>query len=88
MSELNIGPNKPKIVRMAVTLALDRHNPQREMISRLVSDLYGCVLSREDIAISFNELLSSIDDLLLDTPDAHTVILFNDVLLFELNFEF
>lgn len=52
---------------------MDRHNPQREMISQLISDLYSGVLSQEDIARGFAELLEGIDDLRLDTPDAHNV---------------
>jgi len=54
-------------------LAMDRHNPQRELISRLISDLYSGLLSQDDIARGFDELLTSLDDIRLDTPDAHTV---------------
>lgn len=74
LSELNIGPNKHRIVRLAVMLAMDRHNAQRELTSQLVSDLYRSVFSSDDIARGFNELLSSIDDIVLDTPDAHNVM--------------
>lgn len=70
---LNIGPNRHKVVKVAVLLALDRHNPQRELISRLISDLYSCVLSQDDIARAFSELLATLDDLVLDTPDANVV---------------
>ena len=59
---------------MAVTLAMDRHNPQREMISRLISDLYNSIFTQDDVALCFNELLSGLNDLVLDTPDAHNVI--------------
>jgi len=54
-------------------LAMDRHNAQRELTSQLISDLYRTVFSSDDIALCFNELLSSIDDIVLDTPDAHNV---------------
>jgi programmed cell death protein 4 len=74
LSELNIGSNRHKIPKMAVMLAMDRHNPQRELMSQLISDLYSEVLTRNDIARGFDELLSAIDDLRLDTPDAHTLI--------------
>jgi len=73
LNQLNIGPNRHKITKLAVVLALDRHNPQRELISRLISDLYSALLSQDDIARGFAELLVSLDDLQLDTPDAHTV---------------
>jgi len=74
LSELNIGPNKHRVVRLAIMLAMDRHNAQRELTSQLISDLYRTVFSSQDIARSLSELLSSIDDIVLDTPDAHNVI--------------
>jgi len=73
LNQLNIGPNRHKITKLAVVLAMDRHNPQRELISRLISDLYSGLLTQNDIARGFDELLVSLDDLQLDTPDAHTV---------------
>jgi len=73
LSELNIGPNKHRIARLAIMLAMDRHNAQRELTSQLISDLYRSVFCSDDIAECFNELLSSIDDIVLDTPDAHNV---------------
>jgi len=73
LNQLNIGPNRHKITKLAIVLAMDRHNPQRELISRLISDLYSGLLTQNDIARGFDELLVSLDDLQLDTPDAHTV---------------
>jgi hypothetical protein len=61
------------VAKRALQLGLESHNYQRELISRLVSDLYGTVLSHEDITRAFHELLVSIDELMLDTPDAPTV---------------
>lgn len=74
LGQLNIGSNRHKIAKLAVILAMDRHNPQREMISRLISDLYSDVLSQDDIARGFDELLDGLDDIRLDTPDAHNLI--------------
>lgn len=62
---------------MAIMLAMDRHNAQREMTSRLISDLYNGVFTQTDIANCFNELLAGIDDLVLDTPEAHAVSALN-----------
>jgi len=75
LSELNIGPNKHQIVRLAIMLAMDRHNAQRELTSQLISDLYRTVFTSEDIARCLSELLSVIDDIVLDTPDARNVIM-------------
>jgi len=74
LGELNLGPNRHKVAKMAVTLAMDRHNPQREMISRLISDLYNSIFTQDDVALCFNELLSGLNDLVLDTPDAHNLL--------------
>jgi programmed cell death protein 4 len=74
LSELNIGPNKHKVAKMAIMLAMDRHNAQREMTSRLISDLYNGIFTQDDIAHCFDELLGSIDDIVLDTPDAHNLL--------------
>jgi len=73
LNQLNIGPNRHKITKLAIVLAMERHNPQRELISRLISDLYSSLLTQDDIARGFDELLVSLDDIRLDTPDAHTV---------------
>ncbi|ESO11158.1 hypothetical protein HELRODRAFT_91647 [Helobdella robusta] len=73
--DLNIGgTNGHKIVKMAIQLGLDRHNNQRELISQLISDLYNNVLSGVDISSGFDDLLNSIDDLRLDTPDAPNLL--------------
>lgn len=71
--ELNIGPNRHKITGLAVQLALDRHNPQREMTSRLISDMYGNYVSLDDMAKGFDDILQNLNDLTLDTPEAPTV---------------
>ena len=69
-----MGQNKWRIVMLAVTVALERHDPQRELTSRLISDLYGQVVSMDDMIRGFDGLLADIDDLTLDTPDAPKVI--------------
>ena len=76
MNQLNIGPNRHKIAKLAVVLAMDRHNPQRELVSQLISNLYSRLLTQDEIARGFDELLVSLDDIRLDTPDAHTVSAF------------
>jgi len=71
---LNLGSNKHRVAKLALTIALDRHNSQRELVSRLISDLYSKVLTREHIEQGFQELLQSLDDIVLDTPDAHILV--------------
>ena len=73
LNDLNIGSNKHRIMEMAVSLALERHDPQRELTSRLISDLYGQLLNRDEMMEGFHGLLSNLPDLTLDTPDAPSV---------------
>ena len=61
---------------MAVSIALDRHDPQRELTSQLLSDLTGALLTKEEVAKGFDDLLDNLNDLTLDTPDAPTVSIF------------
>jgi len=68
--DLNIGENRHRIIGSAIALAMERHDPNREMMSQLISDLYGEVLQMEDMRRGFDFLLESLPDLTLDTPEA------------------
>jgi len=72
--ELNIGSKKYQVVKLAIMMAMDRHSAQRELTSRLISDLYRSVFTQVDVAHGFDSLLAALEDLMLDTPDAHNVI--------------
>lgn len=74
LDEINLGDNSHHILVIAVTLAMERKASHREMISVLISDLYGRLLYEEDIERGFDVLLSSLPDLVLDTPTAATVL--------------
>jgi programmed cell death protein 4 len=74
LRDLNIDGQRHHIASTAVSLALDRHDPHRELTSRLISDLHGPVLSTTDLSAGFNALLDNLQDLTLDTPDAPTVL--------------
>ena len=63
------------IPEMAVSLALDRHDPHRELTSQLISDLHGRMLAKEEFARAFDTLLNNLGDLILDTPNAPVVSL-------------
>jgi len=71
---LNIGSRRWMVPALAIELALDHKPSHREMTSRLMSELYQKVISQRDIGKAFDFLLRQISDLILDTPDAPTVI--------------
>lgn len=74
LGELNFGENKNQVVYKIISVAMDHKGTQRELSSRTIADLYGTVLSQDDIMGSFDQLLRDLPDLTLDTPDAPQVL--------------
>jgi len=71
---LNIGGKRWMVPSLAIELALDHKPSHREMTSRLISELYQKVISQRDIGRAFDFLLRQLSDLILDTPDAPTIL--------------
>lgn len=71
---MNLGSLKPKVLELLINISMDHKAAHREMASVLLSDLYGKVLSMEDISKGFDEVLGSLSDLVIDTPDAPEVV--------------
>ncbi|XP_065606287.1 programmed cell death protein 4-like [Cyrtonyx montezumae] len=67
---LNLGGRRHAVPSLAVALALEGKASHRELTSRLLSDLVGRVLSPDDVARAFDEMLRDLPDLILDTPEA------------------
>lgn len=74
LEDVNCMTKKHMIPQIAIEIALDHKPSQREMTSVLISDLYGRVIKQRDIANAFDLLLKNLPDLILDTPDAPTVL--------------
>lgn len=74
LEEVNMSGNYHQIVPVLVALAFEKKSSHRELASILISDLFGKLLTSEDIQRGFNLLLNQLDDLELDTPDASTVL--------------
>lgn len=74
LEEVNLGNNYHLQLVVAVTLAMESKASHREMVSRLISELYGRLLTDEDIERGFQNLLDNLIDLHLDTPDAANVL--------------
>jgi len=71
---LNIGEKRWLVPALAIELALDHKPSHREMTSRLISEMYQKVISQRDIGRAFDFLLRQLSDLILDTPDAPTIL--------------
>lgn len=74
LDEVNISGNYHQIPVVLISLALEKKSSHRELASILISDLFVKPLTSEDIQRGFDILLSQLDDLELDTPDASTVL--------------
>ena len=74
LAEWNHKNYKHEIVHILITLAMEEHDTRRELASVLISDLYSHAINSRDIAHGFDLLLSQLDDLSLDTPDAPEVL--------------
>ncbi|KAL1122659.1 hypothetical protein AAG570_002986 [Ranatra chinensis] len=72
--EINFSKKKHMIPQLAIEIAMDHKPSHREMTSVLISDLYGHIVKQRDIATGFDILLKNLPDLILDTPDAATVL--------------
>eukprot|EP00270_Netrium_digitus_P006733 TRINITY_DN1940_c0_g2_i1.p1 TRINITY_DN1940_c0_g2~~TRINITY_DN1940_c0_g2_i1.p1 ORF type:complete len:790 (-),score=274.19 TRINITY_DN1940_c0_g2_i1:16-2385(-) len=57
-------------VRRLVTMAMDRHNREKEMASVLLSSLYGEAIPSDQIEAAFTRMLENVEDLALDIPNA------------------
>ncbi|XP_030378480.1 programmed cell death protein 4 [Scaptodrosophila lebanonensis] len=72
--EILQGPLREHITSILVEIAMDHKDSQREMTSVLISDLYGRVITGKDIEKGFNMLLANLPDLILDTPEAPSML--------------
>ncbi|XP_062851453.1 programmed cell death protein 4a [Trichomycterus rosablanca] len=71
LKDLNLGPRRAEFPLFAVCLSLESKASQRELTSRLLSDLTGKrVLNQNDMTRSFNTTLTQLPELILDTPEA------------------
>ncbi|RLN91189.1 hypothetical protein BBJ28_00003295 [Nothophytophthora sp. Chile5] len=63
-----------EVVKRAITMAMDKHDKERELVSRLLSALYLDGLTAAQIAMGFRRVLLLAEDLQLDIPTAKTML--------------
>ncbi|XP_057841956.2 MA3 DOMAIN-CONTAINING TRANSLATION REGULATORY FACTOR 4 [Cryptomeria japonica] len=61
-------------VKKLISMAMDRHDREKEMAAVLLSSLYADVIEPEQVSKGFSKLLDSADDLALDIPDAVDIL--------------
>ncbi len=74
IEELQCEEHHSELVKKAVSIRLDEHPRERELISRPLTCLHPTPLSDGDMEEGFNTLLDSLDDLTTDVPDARVSI--------------
>ncbi|KAM0949099.1 putative programmed cell death protein [Dioscorea sansibarensis] len=61
-------------VKKLVSMAMDRHDKEREMAAVLLSTIYVEVIEPSHIYLGFSKLVESSDDLYVDIPDAVDIL--------------
>ncbi|KAI3464180.1 hypothetical protein Pfo_020843 [Paulownia fortunei] len=74
LRELGSSEYHPYFIKRLVSMAMDRHNKEKEMASVLLSALYADVINAAQISQGFFMLLESADDLAVDILDAVDVL--------------
>ncbi|XP_051123196.1 MA3 DOMAIN-CONTAINING TRANSLATION REGULATORY FACTOR 1 [Andrographis paniculata] len=74
LRELGSSEYHPYFIKRIISMAMDRHNKEKEMTSVLLSALYADVINAAQISRGFFMLLESADDLAVDILDAVDVI--------------
>ncbi len=57
-------------VKKAIACALDRHDKEREMVSKLLSEMYELSISPSEMETGFVATVDALDDLVVDVPQA------------------
>jgi programmed cell death protein 4 len=70
LEELQCKEYHPDVVKKAISISLDKHPRERELVSRLLTCLHPAPLADRDMESGFNLLLDSMEDLSTDVPEA------------------
>lgn len=69
LQSLNISNNMEAFVKKSIAIALEKQAYERELVSQMLSALYGNTITAEKMEAGFQRAIESIEDLCLDTPD-------------------
>ncbi|XVE60865.1 hypothetical protein DITRI_Ditri05aG0161100 [Diplodiscus trichospermus] len=61
-------------VKKLVSMAMDRHDQEKEMAAVLLSELYADVIDAPQVYRGFSKLVESADDLIVDIPDTVDIL--------------
>ncbi|KAJ0785260.1 putative programmed cell death protein [Helianthus annuus] len=61
-------------VKKLISMAMDRHDKEKEMAAVLLSSIYADVIDPRQVYMGFRKLVESADDLIVDIPDTVDVL--------------
>lgn len=74
LDDIMSAERRSLVTKVAVEMAFEHKQSQRELTSVLISDLYGRTITSRDICKGFDTLLENMPDLILDTPEAPHIL--------------
>ncbi|XP_073019192.1 MA3 DOMAIN-CONTAINING TRANSLATION REGULATORY FACTOR 2 [Primulina eburnea] len=74
LRELEMPSYNYYFVKKLISMAMDRHDKEKEMASILLSKLYGDVVDSPQLYKGFQKLVESADDFIVDIPDTIDVL--------------
>lgn len=74
IDEMKCRDYHPEVVKRSISLGLDAGPRERELVSRLLACLHPNPLTDEEMEMGFEVLLDSIEDLVIDIPDAQAMV--------------
>jgi len=63
-----------KIIEQGITISLERHDKQRELISKLFCELSPDIFSEGDFIKGFKQLVDNVDEIEIDVPSASKML--------------
>ncbi|KAF1326190.1 Programmed cell death protein, partial [Globisporangium splendens] len=74
LKELNGDEFNYEVVKRAITISMDKNDKERELVSRLLSELYLNGLTPSQISMGFRRVLLLAEDLQIDIPTAKSML--------------
>jgi len=74
LEKLDRSDLHPQLVKKAIFAAMDKQAYERELVSKLLSGLYGRLLTAQEIRDGFQNALNAAEDVSLDIPDAPNLL--------------
>lgn len=74
LREVDMPGHNYYFVKKLVSMAMDRHDKEKEMAATLLSALYADVIDPPQVYKGFSKLVECVDDLVVDIPDAVDVL--------------